>query len=216
VPPGREAQYRARQGSIKMYDFLARRHYSPRCNIGSEMITDTERQKAVDLLNRSRQALLEAVDGVTEQQARWKPAPERWSILEYVEHLAVSDDALVALVERSLQSPAKPETKEERHAREQKIRETPMPRGVNRAPEMLKPNARFGSLAEAVAAFREARARTMEFTQNTQADLRSHFAPHAVLGPLDGYQWLVGNARHAESHAGHIREIRSLDGFPSA
>lgn len=199
-----------------MYDFLARRHYSPRCNIGSEMITDTERQKAVDLLNRSRQALLEAVDGVTEQQARWKPAPERWSILEYVEHLAVSDDALVALVERSLQSPAKPETKEERHAREQKIRETPMPRGVNRAPEMLKPNARFGSLAEAVAAFREAHARTMEFTQNTQADLRSHFAPHAVLGPLDGYQWLVGNARHAESHAGHIREIRSLDGFPSA
>jgi hypothetical protein len=179
------------------------------------MITDTERQKAMDLLIRSRQALLDAVDGVTEQQARWKPGPERWSILEYVEHLAMSDDALVAQVEQSLQSPAKPETAHERHAREQKIRESPMPRGANRAPEMLQPSARFASLSDALAAFREARERTMEFTRNTQADLRSHFAPHTVLGPLDGYQWLVGNARHAESHAGHIREIRGLADFPS-
>jgi hypothetical protein len=198
---------------MRMCDFLARRQYSPRCNIGSDMITDIERQKALDLLIRSRQALLEAVEGVTEQQARWKPAPERWSILEYVEHLAVSDDALVALVERSLQSPARPETEIERRAREQKIRETPLPRGVNRAPDTLKPNARFGSLAEALAGFREARQRTMEFTRNTQEDLRSHFAPHTVLGPLDGYQWLVGNA---ESHAGHIREIRNLTDFPAA
>jgi hypothetical protein len=180
------------------------------------MITDTERQKALDLLVRSRQALLDAVEGVTEQQARWKPAPERWSILEYVEHLAVSDDALVQLVERALQSPARPETDDERRAREQKIRATPIPRGVNRAPESLKPSARFGSLAEAMAEFLAARERTVEYTRSTQEDLRSHFAPHTVLGPLDGYQWLVGNARHAESHAGHIREIRSLDGFPSA
>lgn len=180
------------------------------------MITDTERQKALHLLIRSRRALLDAVEGVTEQQARWKPAPERWSILEYVEHLAVSDDALVELVEKSLQSPSRPETDEQRRAREQKIRETPMPRGVNRAPEMLRPSARFGSLAEALTEFLAARERTMEYTRTTQEDLRSHFAPHTVLGPLDGYQWLVGNARHAESHAGHIREIRSLAGFPPA
>jgi hypothetical protein len=178
------------------------------------MITDSERQKALDLLIRSEKALLEAVDGVTEQQARWKPAPERWSILEYVEHLAVSDDALVELVEQALQSPARPETEYERRQREQKIRETPMPRGVNRAPETLRPSARFRSLAEAVAEFLAARERTLEFTRMTQDDLRSHFAPHDVLGPLDGYQWLVGNARHAESHAGHIREIRNLAGFP--
>lgn len=180
------------------------------------MITDAERQKALDLLIRSRQALVDAVEGVTEPQARWKPGPERWSILEYVEHLAVSDDALVELVEKALQSPARPETESERKAREQKIRETPMHRGDNRAPEPLRPNARFASLAEALSKFLQARERTLEYTRATQEDLRSHFAPHNVLGPLDGYQWLVGNARHAESHAGHIREIRSLTAFPAA
>lgn len=180
------------------------------------MITDVEREKAVGLLARSRQALLDAVEGITDQQARWKPSPERWSILEYVEHLAVSDDALVAMIQRSMQTPAQPETEEQRRQREQKIRETPIPRGANRAPEGLKPSARFKSLPEAVTAFLAARERTMEFARSTQDDLRSHFSPHNVLGPLDGYQWLVGNARHAESHAGHIKELRTSQGFPRA
>jgi hypothetical protein len=178
------------------------------------MITDQEREAALGLLTRSRQTLLDAVEGVTENQARWKPAPERWSIQEYVEHLAISDGALIALIEQSLKAPARPETEDERREREKRIRETPMPRGVNRAPETLKPAARFASLQEAVAAFLAARERTLEYARNTQGDLRSHFAPHSVLGPLDGYQWLVGNARHAESHSGHIRELRGLEGFP--
>jgi hypothetical protein len=180
------------------------------------MITDRERETALALLARSRTAVLNAVDGVTEQQARWKPAPDRWSILEYIEHLAVSDDALVALVRRSLETPAHIETEDERRAREQKLRETPVPRGVNQAPENLKPVARFDSLADAVTAFLAARERSIEYAQSTTDDLRSHFAPHAVLGQLDGYQWLCGNARHAETHARHVVEIRSMAEFPGA
>lgn len=178
------------------------------------MITDEERKTALALLERSRTTVLRAVEGVTEEQARWKPMPERWSILEYVEHLAVSDVGLVSLVKRTLESPEHIETEEERKMREQKIRETPIPRGVNRAPESLRPVARFGSLSEAVAAFLAARERTIEYAQLTTDDLRRHFAPHPVLGPLDAYQWLCGNARHAESHAAHVVEIRGMPDFP--
>lgn len=180
------------------------------------MITDKEREVALALLDRSRTTLLKAVDSITEAQANWKPAPDRWSILEYVEHLAVSDDGLIALVKKSLTAPAHVETPEERKAREQKIRETPVPRGVNRAPENLKPVARFSSLPEAVAAFLAARERTVEYATSTTDDLRSHFSPHPVLGQMDAYQWLCGNARHAESHAGHIVELRNMPDFPAA
>jgi hypothetical protein len=180
------------------------------------MLTDPEREAALALLARSRQVLLDSVDGVSEGQARWKPAPDRWCILEYVEHLAVSDDALVGLVQRTLKNPAQPETPDERSQREKKIRETPIPRGVNHPPDRLKPSGRFASLPDAVAAFLAARERTTEYARTTQDDLRQHFSPHPVLGSLDGYQWLIGNARHAESHAGHIREIRTLDDFPVA
>jgi len=180
------------------------------------MITTEERDAALERLRRSRQALIDAVEGVTETQARWQSEAGRWTILEYVEHLAVSDGELIRLVERALATPPRPETPEERRLREQKIRNTPMPRGVNHAPPRLRPGGRFESLAEAMAAFLEARERTLEYARTTQAELRDHFADHPVLGPMDGYQWLVANARHAESHAGHIREIRSLAGFPGA
>jgi hypothetical protein len=179
------------------------------------MITDKERETALALLERSRTKLLKAVEGVTEQQAHWKPGPERWSILEYVEHLAVSDDELVALVKKSLQTPAYVETEEERRAREQKIRETPVPRGANHAPENLKPVARFESLTAAMSAFLTARERTLEYARSTTDDLRSHFTPHPVLGQLDAFQWLCGNARHVETHAAHVVEIRSMPDFPA-
>jgi hypothetical protein len=178
------------------------------------VITDKERETALALLARSRTTVLNAVDGVTEDQARWKPMPERWSILEYIEHLAVSDDALVGLVKRSLESPEHVETDEERKSREQKIRETPIPRGVNQAPKNLRPVARFDSLADAVSAFLAARERTVEYARSTTDDLRKHFVPHPVLGQMDGFQWLCGNARHAESHAAHVVEIRGMPDFP--
>jgi hypothetical protein len=180
------------------------------------MLTDLEREKALGLLNRSRQTLLDAVNGVTENQTRWKPAEDRWSVLEYVEHLAVSDDGLIALIKRSLSTPARPETETQRRERETKIRETPIPRGANRAPEMLQPGGRFATLHQAVAAFLAARERSIEYARTTEDDIRSHFTDHSVLGPLDGYQWLMGNARHAESHAGHIRELRAMPEFPAA
>lgn len=172
------------------------------------MLTDKERETAVGLLTRSRQVVIDAVEGVSEEQAHWKPGPDRWSILEYVEHLALGEDSLVALVRRILESPAQPETEEARREREKKIRETTIPRGANQAPDRMKPSGRFGSLGEALNAFLAARERTLEYARTTIEDLRSHFAPHPVLGPLDGYQWLAGNARHAESHAKHIMEIR--------
>jgi hypothetical protein len=179
------------------------------------MLTEKERGKAIERLTLTRQILLDAVAGVTEPQARWKPAPDRWSILEYVEHLAVSDDELVAMIQRSLKTPAHPETPEERKAREQKIRETPVPRGANRAPEALQPGGHFASLNEAVSAFLAARDRTLEYAKTTQDDIRSHFTNHGVLGPLDGYQWLTGNAHHVETHSAHIQEIRTMPGFPA-
>jgi len=180
------------------------------------MLSDQDRQKAIHVLTKTRQILLDAVDGVTENQARWKPSPDRWSILEYTEHLAVSDDGLVALVQKSLQTPARTETPDERRERESKIRATVIPRGVNQAPHALRPSGRFASLADAVAAFLAARGRSLNYAATTQDDLRSHFSPHPVLGELDAYQWLTGNAHHAETHAAHIREIKGLEGFPSS
>ncbi|MEO8028327.1 MAG: DinB family protein [Bryobacteraceae bacterium] len=174
------------------------------------MITDSERESAIRSLTASRGVLLSAVEGVTDEESRWKPSPERWSILEYVEHLAISDDGLVDLVRRILKAPPTEESPEQRAERETKLRSAKIERGVNQAPERLQPKNKFANVQEATDAFLAARERTLEFARTTQEDLRKHFAPHPVLGPLDGYQWLMGNSRHVESHSAHILELKTM------
>lgn len=57
-----------------------------------------EKQKLLSDLDNGRQALLDSLKDVGEDQAAWVPAPGRWSVLECVEHLAVSADYLFAQV----------------------------------------------------------------------------------------------------------------------
>ncbi len=174
------------------------------------MLTDAERESAIRSLTKSRGVLLDAVNGVSDEMARWKPAADRWSILEYVEHLAISDDGLCDLVRKILTKPATPETLEERQAREEKMRGIKPERGINKAPGHLHPSAKYATLTEAVDGFLAARDRTMEFARATQEDLRSHFAPHGVFGPMDGYQWLMGNSHHVSTHVAHMNELKEL------
>jgi hypothetical protein len=175
-------------------------------------ITDQERQAAIARLESSRDALLAAVSDVTDEQASFKPTPDRWSILQLVEHLATSDPGLMALIQRALASPAQPELVEEtrKHDRRFLGELKPLPRGVNKAPDFLLPKSAYPKLADAIAAFEKAREATIAYARSTQDDLRDHFAPHSVLGPMDGFQWLMACALHAESHTLQILELKTM------
>lgn len=175
-------------------------------------MTDEERRAAIDRLETSRDRLLAAIEGISEEQARFTPSAERWSILDLVEHLATSDPGLLEVIERALASPAQPERMEQARRHDHRFlgELKPFPRGLNKAPEHLRPRARFGTLAEARAAFVEARERTIAYARATDADLRGHFSPHPLLGPMDAYQWLIACALHVESHTLHIEEMKAM------
>jgi len=175
-------------------------------------ITDQERQAAIARLESSRDRLLAAISGVSEEQAAFKPSPERWSILQLVEHLATSDPGLLALIRRALESAPQPELVEQTRRHDHRFlgELRPLPRGVNKAPDHLQPKAVYASLAEAMAAFLKEREITLAYARATDDDLRDHFAAHPVLGQMDGYQWLVACALHVESHALQIEELKQL------
>jgi hypothetical protein len=54
----------------------------------------------------------------------------------------------------------------------------------------------------------------VEFAEETQADLRSHFFLHIVFGELDCYQWLVAMGQHTLRHVAQIEEVMRDPGFP--
>ena len=184
----------------------------------SATITPDERKLAVDRLHSSREKFRKTIEGVSHAQAKFKPAPDQWSILELAEHIAISDESLRGLIRRALASPAEPELMEQVQANDHRYqRETRQhPKGVNRAPEFLSPHDRFKTLAEAAAEFERQREDTIAYASRTEEPLRAHMFKHDVFGPMDGYQWLVACAIHVESHSLQMEELKRDPGYPAS
>jgi len=169
---------------------------------------DPEKQQILHTLKTGHDALREAVAGVGEQLAIRKPGPGRWSILECVEHLAVSEQFLLSrLASASLAD----------HSHENRMREAVIAdRGLDRtrpveSPEAGQPRNRYGSLCEALAAFDAARAGTVRFVEGFSGNLRSWITDHPlVAGPVNCYEMLLIISIHPVRHAKQIADIRTL------
>jgi hypothetical protein len=82
-----------------------------------------------------------------------------------------------------------------------------------KAPEPLIPTNRFGSAADAVAAFKKERAETV-ILASSDVDLRTHGDNHFLVGPLDGQGWFLFLSGHSERHTLQIEEVKADPNFP--
>jgi DinB superfamily len=180
-------------------------------------MTGEERQFTVERLESSRDKFLATIDGISPAQAAFQPDPERWSILQCAEHIAISDEGLLNLIRAALAKPAEPELMEQVQANDYRYqRETRQHKpGVNKAPKSLSPHARFATLAEASTEFLRQREGIIVYARATQDALRGHMSPHPVFGPMDAYQWLVACAIHVESHTLQIQELKDHPDYPT-
>ena len=170
-----------------------------------------EREFVVGQLRVSEARLTEAVGGVTADQAKFRPGPERWSIAEVLEHLVVWEDFMLGAVRGAVSEPARDQDVREKDALVLGLagsRDRPL-----KAREAATPTGRWTDLGEMLAEFKVRRARTVEFAETTQADLRGHFFAHVAFGDLDCYQWLVAMGQHTLRHVAQIEEIRRDTGF---
>ena len=175
-------------------------------------MTDSERAFAIQQLIEGRDALLRAITGVSEAQARFKPRPDGWSIADCVEHIAITEDVLFGLLEKGAANPQgvalNPE-KDGRFARAVVDRS----RKVG-APERVRPGGRFRSVDEAREHVVAGHERAIAYARECAQDLRSLFTPHPLLGEIDCYRCLLLLALHPARHAAQIEEIKLDPGFP--
>jgi DinB superfamily len=167
-----------------------------------------EKEKLVADLESGRQMLLDALNGVTEDVAT-RTLPGRWSVLECVEHLVVSEDYLFSQIVASHSSPG-PVLNEKREA-------LIVARGADRtkpvsSPEVGKPAGRFSTLADAVNGFLASRQQTIRFVENCTEDLRSKLTTHPLIGNVNCYETLLMIAVHPKRHAEQIQEIKATLG----
>jgi hypothetical protein len=179
-------------------------------------LTAEEREKALASLQATRDAFLKSIAGLSEKQWRFKSAPDRWSVAEVSEHIAVSESLIFGMVQsRVMTSPAAPEKRAEVAGRDEMILKMVPDRSHKaQAPEFLKPTNRWTNEADLTKAFEDSRKATMDYVRTTNDDLRDHFGPHPVFGTLDAYQWILLISAHSERHTKQIEEVKADPNFP--
>jgi hypothetical protein len=155
------------------------------------------------------------VEGLTPEQWNYKAGPDRWSIADCAEHIALSEDFLRELVEgKILTADPSPDRIEARKPLDEKVLLMITDRSFKaQAPEPLKPSSKFGSPDGAVDHFKESRAETVALAEDRD-DLRERAGEHPVFKELDAYQWLLFLSGHTLRHTAQIQEVKASPGFP--
>lgn len=167
---------------------------------------------ALHYLKETRDALFASVKGLTPAQWDFKPAPDRWSIAQIVEHITVTDELVVELEARLSQAPA-PAAGFNSQAVDAMILAKMTDRTVKaQAPAELQPASRW-TPAAALEHFTAA-CHTLAADLRDPSELRRHVVPHPAFGPLDGYEWVLAAAGHTARHTRQILEVRADPNFP--
>lgn len=176
-------------------------------------ITPAERERALAYLAQSEKGLVEAVQGLSETQWSFKPAPDRWSVAEVVEHVAVVEDVVGQKIFTQYAKAPAPAADRDAKQIDAMILERVTDRTTKfQAPPAAQPTGRW-TPEGALERFLAARGETTSILK-TNPDLRGHVVAHPVFGPLDGYQWILAVAAHTERHTKQIREVEADPNFP--
>jgi len=181
----------------------------------AQELTPADREKAVQYLETTKKGVLEATKGLTAAQWNFKPAPDRWSIAECMEHIAAAEDYIRGMVvEKVMVAPAAP-GRDVVKIDETIIANVPDRTNKVQAPEPLKPTNRFGSPQAAVDHFVESRSKTEEFVKDTPG-LRDHAADSPIGTKWDAYEFVLLIAAHSERHTKQINEVKADPNFPKS
>ncbi len=146
--------------------------------------------------------LISVLDGISEEQARFKPTEEVWTVIEMLQHAATAKREIARLCATL-----------SRGERYQSLG----PEGEEPSTQDGITLMRFHSLAEARAATESAHGELMAFIDglSPEANLDTRFK-HFIFGALNCQEWAVFQRVHDGDHERQIEQIKAAPGFPSA
>ena len=142
-------------------------------NVRAQETTQADKDKALAYLESTKKGVLDATKGLSEAQWNFKPAPDKWSVAECVEHIAAAEDFIRGMaVDKVMKAPAAPD-RDIAKIDAGIMAMIPDRSQKAQAPDELKPTNRFGSPEGSLKHFAESRTATENFLKDTP-DLRAH------------------------------------------
>jgi uncharacterized damage-inducible protein DinB len=180
-----------------------------------QTLTHADREKAAQYLQQTRDGVVEATKGLSEAQMKFKPAPDRWSAAETLEHITLAEDFLLLNAkDKIMKAPAGTADRDTAKIDALVLAMVPDRTQKRQAPGPLVPTGRW-TPAETLDHFLKSRAQTVEFLESTP-DLREHVADSPLGQPMDAYEWLLFIAAHSQRHTKQILEVKADPNFPKS
>jgi hypothetical protein len=168
--------------------------------------------RLLDELTATSDGFLRSIDNLPPDRWTYTPAQDVWSVGQTAEHTATVWRGIQRLVTGKLLEQPRPAgssgLSDDFIIRAMFDRSRRYP-----APEAVLPRGRWATPEELAVAFTESRDLLVRWLPGVTVDLRAYSAPHAIMGPLDGVQWLLFAAAHTERHTRQILELRKAAGF---
>lgn len=166
-------------------------------------------------VDQARRRLEQRVSDLTPMQQRFKTSPEKWSVAEVVEHLALIEEKLSGMIAMLIK----------RAAEAQNHYPTVFaPVSLDRfgglvterveAPQMMRPSG-LASIHASLAKLRDSRTTLVKLRPEIEMhDLAATAFPHPLFGALNVYEWLLFIGLHEERHRKQIEHVIRARDFP--
>ncbi|MFN8357495.1 MAG: DinB family protein [Spirosomataceae bacterium] len=174
--------------------------------------TETDRQYTLDNMKRTRDELIKETENLSPAQWNFHESPDRWSIAEIVEHLALWEIIWSREVSISSRNKPAPEliasSRPDSYYHEFIMEETP-----HTSPDISRPSG-FIEGKNNLAFFLRNQAINLKFVETTQADLRAIFELTNTPNPRNIHQVLIFQWGHIDRHLRQIRKVKAHPNYP--
>jgi hypothetical protein len=180
----------------------------------AQSLSPEDRDKGVQYLEQTRQGIIDATKGLSDAQWKFKSAPDRWSVAETLEHIALAEDYLYENgAQKALTGTPSAADRDYKKMDAAILAMIPDRSHKAQAPGPLVPTGRW-SPADTLDHFLKSRQRNIDALKSLPAaDLRSHTVP-SPLGPTDAYEWFLFISAHSDRHTKQILEVKADPNFP--
>jgi hypothetical protein len=205
-----------KRSSVFFVAFLAVICYVGAGSVDAKPVTKEERKAAIKYLKHTQKLFLDSVKGLSEEQLKWKPAPDKWSVFEVAEHITLAESFIFDLISGQIMKAPANSTKTSEVTMQQI--QTMVPDRTNKfqAPEPIRPDkAPWSSMSDTLAAFKQRRATTIGFIESGNDDMRERFFMNPAFNKeIDAYLWIAFLSAHTERHVKQILEVKANPSFP--
>ena len=169
----------------------------------------------VEFIHGTRQALLASAEGLTPDQANFRPGVERWSIGQLLRHVALTESGIGRRMEQlaeQARAQALPRRVDELVdlAVFERVRQEAAGKRFQ-APERVAPGPELVELPAAMAELASARNRVLGVVPTLEAhDMKDVAFPHPFFGDFNCYQWLYFLGLHEGRHRNQIEAVKSI------